>query len=131
MYTECSICGKPLSDPVSMEIGMGPVCRIMSKQLTLANKTLNMFQTKSKFNWGTKDDVLWIVDLDEGLSVTNDMGNVLSSIQEELGDLSNHKIIYQDSMGIWDQVILNGSTKNVSFKALTEKTLEGAISKVR
>lgn len=53
------------------------------------------------------EDTVFIKDLDlGGMSVTNDAENVVAQILAEYG---NKKIIYQDTMGEWDELLHDGT----------------------
>lgn len=48
-------------------------------------------------------DIVAIVDNDTGMSVTNDIENVMSDIAEEEGiEIISYLVIYRDSAGQWD-----------------------------
>lgn len=101
----CAICGKPLSDPISVTRGIGPECAIKYKQKELADKTGNVFVSRADFTWGLDGLVLWIKDHDNGKSVTNDMEAVLTDIACELGEeVHDLLIMYCDTRNIWDGV---------------------------
>lgn len=129
--TKCRICGKALSDPVSIANETGPICRIANKN---HNRNLqSLFQNRASFDWGIiQDKVIWIVDLDNGFkSVTNDISNVLRDIKNEIGTLSDFKIMYRDSLGIWDGVKADPENlSRVSFYSLNVKDQSKAISKI-
>lgn len=134
----CYSCGKALSDPVSVELGIGPVCRVKNKMDEFWEKTRNMFANRSEYDWGitSHGDILYITDEGGLKSVTNDMENVLADISEHvvLDELQDLKIIYRDSMGIWDGVNIsfgeNHSIKGISFYPVTEKNFGRACEKV-
>lgn len=136
----CNCCGKPLSDPVSVELGIGPVCRVQNKLQEFGEKSGNMFANRSKYQYEVFRNVLCITDEGGYKSVTNDMENVLQDILndieagEEKFDMSKGKIMYKDSMGIWDgvNVTLSGSKiSGISFYPLTEKDFNKALEKIR
>lgn len=133
----CSSCGKSLTDPISVELGIGPVCRTLNKIRELGEKTANMFANRSLYDWGITPDgkVLYITDEGGLKSVTNDMENVLKDITETIpiSDMKNLRIMYRDSMGIWDGVgvsFVEDSIKGVTFFPLTEKDSGKAKDKI-
>lgn len=117
----CTRCGKPLTDPISIESGMGAVCRIKAKNMTSRNQE-NLFSTRASFSWRLTDKgVISIVDQDSGKSVTNDIENVLKDIEREHGSsIAGRMIMYKDSQGIWDGVSWDGT--RASFFSIGEKT---------
>ena len=77
---------------------------------------------RSKFNYVVNIPLqrVEIIDLNEGMSVTNDAENVLTYIRMCEGDkIKDMKFIYRDSEGIWDTIIpkwYNDKCINVHFK---------------
>lgn len=130
MNTTCKICGKPLTDPISVELGIGPVCRISGKEIELARGG-NLFTPRAVFHWGTEgvfSEIVWIIDENGGKSVTNDMHLVLQDISKAM-NLNGKQIIYRDSQGVWDQVLI--SEKGViSFKSINERDMAAAVHKL-
>jgi hypothetical protein len=91
---------------------------------------------KSDYNWGIKEGILVIEDLNLGrMSVTNNAEGVINEIYSQIGaQLHNLDIIYKDSEGIWDQLIPSWGVNEcveVSFKYLGETNLEIAIKKIK
>lgn len=118
----CNCCGKPLSDRVSVSLGIGPVCRVKKKETEMGERTENMFASRADYDYDLAGDVLWIIDRGGLKSVTNDIENVLKDIEAVIGPegMKRKKIMYRDSMEIWDGVRVseNGC---VSFFPLTER----------
>ncbi len=106
----CMICKKPLTDPLSIELGMGPVCRISRKKAEHANRDGNMFGNRAVYCWGIDGDVLWLKDMStDTRSLTNDIENCIVEISEQLPEgtsIADYKIMYKDSDGVWDAVCL-------------------------
>ena len=131
----CAICGRELTEPTSVALGIGPICGINLKLKEMKDKSLNLFGNRAKYSWGIDKDtqgsppILWIKD--EGTherSVTNDIDNILEDIRRETGeDLNRYVIIYRDSMSIWDGITLKGSS--VGFYSLNEKEYKQAKEK--
>lgn len=78
-----------------------------------------------------------ITDLDRGdISVTNDIENVLYDINmlfvsTNLGDfLAECVVIYRDSEGIWDQVLISKDGKFAGFESINKKQLSDAVKTV-
>lgn len=60
-----------------------------------------------------EDDKVFIVDLDLGnISVTNDASNVYREINN---NFPNRRLIYRDTLGNWDEIVIN---KNLSVEYL-------------
>lgn len=123
-FTKCNCCGKPLSDPLSVKLGIGPICRINAKKDHSKNKQPDLFGGIAVYSWGTDGPVLWIKDLGtDHRSVTNDAENVLTEIAIELHPekhLTDFLIMYKDSEGIWDELRIEkiGTTKELENAGL-------------
>ena len=125
----CNICGKPLTDPVSLDFGIGPVCRLRLKVQEAKNMTGNLFSPRADYTYSVQHGVVCIVDQDNGRSVTHDIRGVLQDIADEGVDLAKHRVIYRDTHKIWDEVVLVDS-KFSDFRNLNERELEAALAKL-
>lgn len=132
----CRVCGRPLTNPISIEIGIDPLCRIKQKNETMLERTLNIFGSRANYTWSKDGDIIAIVDFNgPGPSVTNDIRNVLRDIAFELagsptgGSLQDYRIIYRDSSGIWDGVHVL-STGEPRFYSIGEKDYQLAKAKL-
>lgn len=102
----CYNCHKPLSDPISVQRGIGPDCWAQRTDADRKDKS-NLFGG-SDYSWGIDGDILWLKDNGgPGRSLTNDMENALARIQTETDrPLNTFTIIYRDSDGAWDGINL-------------------------
>ncbi|WP_445500643.1 DUF6011 domain-containing protein [Microvirga sp. G4-2] len=129
--TACKICGKPLSDPISVETGMGPICRIGLKAAAADNRTLDLFGNRPCYTCELVGDVICIVDLDRGgKSVTNDAENVIEDLVADGYDLSKLRVIYKDTLGIWDELVVRDG-RFAGFKSINERSRDAALGKIR
>lgn len=62
-----------------------------------------------------ESDAVFLVDNDDGRSVTNDAEAVVSSVLQKLG---NRRIFYRDTMGVWDELVHDGK-RFTDFRAGT------------
>jgi len=77
--------------------------------------------THCNYTYLTINDLIVIVDLNLGnRSVTNDIENVIKEISINLL-LSDKIIVYRDSNGLYDQVLLNPRGLFERFKPITER----------
>lgn len=51
-------------------------------------------------------ETIFIIDLDQGKSITNDAENVVERVVHDHGSV---RIIYRDTMGRWDELVHDGS----------------------
>src|SRR5215831_6593545 len=75
---------------------------------------------QADFRYSMSPDVIAITDLDLGKkSVTNDIENVLRKIEYwHQGSIATFRIMYRDSLGVWDGVHWDG--QRASFFAIQE-----------
>lgn len=125
----CRCCGKALTDPVSIALEIGPVCRVNLKIKELTNMTESLFGPRSDYSYRIDGDVIAITDNDKGRSVTNDVPNVLADLVKEGIDLSQYKIMYRDTSGIWDGIAHDGNAFTAIFP-LTEREYPAARAKL-
>ena len=86
-------------------------------------------EPRATYSYSVHGDVIAIVDQDDGRSVTNDVDNVLGDIRGDGYDLARFRVIYRDTCGVWDQIILSDDG-GCSFRSLNEKELPAALVKV-
>lgn len=77
----------------------------------------------------TEDKIIVIVDQDlGGLSVTNNIETVVEDIAKKHGlDLNEHRIIYADSLGLWD----GWDHKNKRFISLATDNRKTALERIK
>lgn len=125
-HSKCNCCGKPLSDPLSVDVGLGPICRMKGK--ASLEQQADLFGGAS-YSVELINGVICIIDLDQGgKSVTNDIDNVLVRIQrDDKLDIFIHPIIYRDSMGVWDGVNVDRVHHTTNFFAIGTKNQTEAL----
>lgn len=134
--SSCKICGKTLTDKISIELGIGPVCRISNKRDMHKEKTGNIFEERAKFTYHVIDDVICISERKGMKTLTNDMDNALRDILDDVGaeKMARCKVIYKDSDGVWDGVKFGFKGENIfvdDFYSINEKNQQKAIEKCR
>ena len=125
--TTCVCCGRWLTDPISVALRMGPVCRIRQKEIEVRNHSL--FAGCASFTVELVDGVICIVDLDDGPSVTNSAEAVIADVGRQGFDLSL-PVIYRDTMGVWDRLLVSGG-KFSGFASVNETDRTLAVAKVK
>ena len=129
----CYRCGKPLSDPISVNLGIGPICRIKRKYDLSGEKSENLFSNRSNYDYEVLDSKKIIAITDMGTvekSVTTDIENVINDFINRGFDVNQYNIIYRDSMKVWDGIkIKNGKFK--SFYSINEIDFNKAILKIK
>jgi len=84
---------------------------------------------RADFTWELRGNVVCIVDHDNGRSVTNDVQAVLADIARDGVNLATHRVIYRDTMGVWDEILLAGVTFS-AFRSINETDLSAALRKI-
>ncbi|HEX6440966.1 MAG TPA: hypothetical protein VF007_02190 [Stellaceae bacterium] len=75
-------------------------------------------------------NVIAIIDHDQGRSVTNDADNVIADLAAQGFDLSRYLVIYRDTRGIWDQLLVDRTGHFAGFRSINERDLAAALAKV-
>lgn len=100
----CTECGRPLLDPESIRVGIGPVCRERLGIESGGSVGGGSPCAVADYSHSIIDDVLVIRDRNRGgRNVTNDMERVLADLAQTV-DLKDRVVIYRDSMGRYDGV---------------------------
>ena len=68
-----------------------------------------------------------VIDENDGMSVTNDIEHVLDDLRRAGVLVAGRRLIYCDSEGVWDEVLLDGGSRFVGFRSLNASTAEEAI----
>lgn len=120
---KCSRCKRTLKDALSIELGIGPVCRKNPKTKKRDPRTFDMFEENHcDFDFELMGNLVIIRDLNKGnRSVTNDIEHVLNKIKNEVANIGNKAIIYKDSDGIFDLVKTNADGTFLNFQSLNLK----------
>ena len=83
------------------------------------------------FDYELINDVVVIYDLDQGnCTVTTDIQGVLKIIKNDIPDLTNKRLIYQDSEKIFDEIIINAQGRFVMFRSINERQRDEALNKI-
>src|ERR1700730_14972716 len=73
--------------------------------------------------------VVAIIDHDQGKSVTNDAENVIADLAACF-DLSKYRVIYKDTRGIWDELLVDNTGQFAGFSSINEGDLPAALAKL-
>jgi hypothetical protein len=86
-------------------------------------------EPRSVYSRTVHGTVIAVVDHDEGRTVTNDAENVIADLAGDF-DLSKYLVIYRDTRGIWDQLLVDRTGRFAGFSSINERELSAAIGKV-
>lgn len=91
----------------------------------------NNLHGQSDFDYAQADGgFMVIIDLDLGnRSVTNDLNNVVDTLVEKGYNLYEMKVIYRDSTGLYDAVLINADNTLYGIASLYAKTQNEAFYK--
>lgn len=126
--TKCKFCHKKLTDALSVDLGLGPVCRLNLKIAEPTRRDFFNLGTRACYDYEIVDGVVCIVDNDRGKSVTNDANKVIADLCNDGIDLSM-PIIYRDTMGVWDRMLVVGG-RFAGFAPIGATTRDYAIKKL-
>jgi hypothetical protein len=85
---------------------------------------------RAAYHYTTHGSVICIVDEGAGKSVTNDVENVLEDLRREGINLARVRLIYRDSQGLWDEIVVLDDRFR-RFRAIGARTLEAALDQIR
>lgn len=85
---------------------------------------------RADFSWQIVRGVVCVIDHDTGgASVTNDAENVIRDLVEAGVNLAAMPVIYRDSMGVWDQLVVRDG-EFADFRSLGATSLREALDKL-
>jgi hypothetical protein len=84
---------------------------------------------RSVYSRAVHGDVIAISDHNGGKSVTNDAENVIADLAPDF-DLSRYRVIYKDTRGIWDQMLVDRTGHFAGFSSINERDLPAALAKL-
>ena len=73
-------------------------------------------------------NVIAIIDHDQGKSVTNDAENVIDDLVRQGFDLMRYHVIYKDTRGIWDQILVDRTGHFAGFSSINQRDLSAALA---
>jgi len=116
---KCAICKRVITDPQSMKIGIGPVCRGKYGVKGIGRQDNLLFENHAVFSIASENDsFVYIIDRgnnSNAKSVTNDAEWVVSELCELCQNFDKKRLFYMDSCGNIDEIIHIGKTF-ISFK---------------
>ena len=89
-----------------------------------------MGEPRSVYSHTVHANVIAIVDHDGGRSVTNDVDNVIDDLSQQGFDLLKYRIIYRDTRGIWDQLLVDRTGHFAGFSSINERGLSAALARL-
>ena len=106
----CTRCHRMLKDPVSVELGMGPVCRAKAggkASVSHVQRVPDLLGRRAHYEVvRVTPEIVWIADCNDGaISVTNDAENVVMELHNKY---PGARIIYRDSDENWDELKHDG-----------------------
>ena len=87
-------------------------------------------EPRSVYSRTVHNNVIAIIDHDQGRTVTNDAANVIDDLKRQGFDLSKYHVIFKDTRGIWDQILVDRTGHFAGFRSINERDLSAALGKV-
>lgn len=84
---------------------------------------------RAVYSCTTYGDVIAIIDHCQGKSVTNDAESVIADLAARF-DLSKYRVIYKDSLGTWDQLLVDRTGHFAGFSSLNARDLPEVLDKL-
>jgi hypothetical protein len=102
----CRICHKHLSNPFSIKMGMGPVCRARDNQ----QGVFDFMHAKIELLKHEQEKYIFVKDIGHfsGRSVTNDADYIIGQLYLEFGITDETRIFYEDLDGCIDEILHSG-----------------------
>lgn len=89
-----------------------------------------VYHKRATYDYTIDQGIICIVDLNEGMSVTNDAENVIQDFEDKGLLTLEQLVIYRDSMGNWDQLLVKAGGF-AGFKPLGAQDKASAIMRVK
>jgi hypothetical protein len=111
--SHCCICKRALSNPLSVKLGIGPICRAIDNQ----QEVFDFMHAKIELLKHECGKYIYVRDIGHitGRSVTNDAEYVVEQLYLEFGITDETRIFYEDSEGQIDELLHIG-TRFRAFK---------------
>ena len=110
----CYVCKRPLSDPLSVRLGIGPVCRARGGK----QEVFDFMRAKTRLLKHERGKYIYVRDTGcfSGRGVTNDAEYIVGQLYFEYGITDETRVFYMDSEGGIDEILHDGR-KFRGFKA--------------
>lgn len=124
-HDRCTVCRRGLSSPAARAAGMGPVCA-RRNGVSLGGVEGAKEPMQAVYSYQIAHGVLCIVDSGTGASVTNDADRVIRTIGSHLDLAAVKGVIYRDTRGIWDEMVLKDGEFE-TFRSINAEDRDDAI----
>ena len=114
MPCRCRVCKKALKNPLSIELGIGPVCRArdnLQGEFDFMKAEIELIKQESG-----KYILIRDIGHNRGRSVTSDAEYVITLLYSDYGITDETRILYEDSAGRIDEIVHDG-LRLTGFKA--------------
>jgi len=102
----CRICLRPLRDPLSVKMGIGPICMARDGK----QREFDFMRARVKILRYERGKYIFVRDVGRGSgrSVTNDAEHVIGQLYLEFDIDDGTRIFYEDSAGVVDEILHSG-----------------------
>lgn len=87
-------------------------------------------EPRAVYSHAVHGNVIAIIDHGQGRTVTNDAANVIDDLTRQVFDLSTYRVIYKDTRGIWDQILVDRTGHFAGFGSVNERDLPAALARL-
>ena len=86
-------------------------------------------EPRAVYSYTVHGNIIAIIDHDQGRSVTNEADNIITDLAVSF-DLRQYRVIYRDTRGIWDQLLVDITGHFAGFGHLNAGDLPTALAKL-
>jgi hypothetical protein len=104
--------------------------RLQQQGITMIIFNSRLTEPRSVYSHTVHRHVIAIIDHNGGRSVTNDVENVIDDLTRQGFDLSRYRVIYRDTRGIWDQLLIDRTGHFAGFSSINERDLSAALARL-
>jgi hypothetical protein len=87
-------------------------------------------QVRAVYSYAVHGSVIAIIDHDEGRSITNDAVNIIDDLTRQGFGLTKYRVIYKDTSGIWDEILVDRTGRFAGFSSINERDLPAALARL-
>lgn len=87
-------------------------------------------QPRPAYSRAVYGNVIAIMDHDQSRSVTDDAEFLIEDLARDGFDLSQYRVIYKNTRGIWDQMLVDRTGHFAGFSSVNERDLPAALAKL-
>lgn len=87
-------------------------------------------KTRCHYTVSIRPGFICLTDLNRGRSLTNDAEAVIADLVRQGYDLTNNRVIYRDTSGIWDELVVSKGAF-LGYRSINASDIDSAIGAVK